>query len=162
MSKMKQLHLRDTFKPLHWKEMTSKQKASMLESHVFLKEKRDGTIKGHKAAGGNKQRDFMSKEDVSSPTAATEAVLLSCITDAEEGRDVAAIDIPNAFMQTRTEDEKDMAMIRVHGILADMLVDMAPDACRPHVTVDKKGVKHLMLQCLNAAHGAMTASLLHH
>jgi hypothetical protein len=31
---------------------------------------------------------------------ATEAVLLSCIIDAEEGRDAAVIDIPNAFIQT--------------------------------------------------------------
>jgi hypothetical protein len=51
-------------------------------------------------AGGNKQRDYISKEDASSPTVATEAVLLSCIIDAKEGRDVAVIDIPNAFIQT--------------------------------------------------------------
>jgi hypothetical protein len=50
-------------------------------------------------AGGNKQRDYISKEDASSPTIATEAVLLSCIIDAEEGRDVTVIDIPNAFIQ---------------------------------------------------------------
>jgi hypothetical protein len=67
---------------------------------MFLKEKRDGSLKGRTVAGGNKQRDYISKEDASSPTVATEAVLLSCIIDAEEGRDVAVIDIPNAFIQT--------------------------------------------------------------
>jgi hypothetical protein len=72
----------------------------VLESHMFLKEKRDGSLKGRTVAGGNKQRDYISKEDASSPTVATEAVLLSCIIDAEEGRDVAVIDIPNAFIQT--------------------------------------------------------------
>jgi hypothetical protein len=51
-------------------------------------------------AGGNKQRDYISKEDASLPTVATEAVLLSCIIDAKEGRDVTAINIPNAFIQT--------------------------------------------------------------
>jgi hypothetical protein len=50
-------------------------------------------------AGGNKQRDYISKEDASSPTIATEAVLLSCIIDAEDGRDVTVINIPNAFIQ---------------------------------------------------------------
>jgi hypothetical protein len=50
-------------------------------------------------AGGNKQRDYISKEDASSPTIATEAILLSCIIDAEEGRDVTVIDIPNTFIQ---------------------------------------------------------------
>jgi hypothetical protein len=38
---------------------------------------------------------------------ATEAVLLTCIIDAEEGRDVAVVDIPNAFIQTKTEDKAD-------------------------------------------------------
>ena len=105
------------------------ERKSILESHLFLKLKRDGKIKGRAVAGGNKQRDFISKEDASSPTVSTEAVLLSCIIDAEEERDVAAIDIPNAFIQTRVEDEKDMVIIRVRGVLVDMLCKIAPDVC---------------------------------
>jgi hypothetical protein len=80
---------------------------------MFLKQKRDGKIKGRTVAGGNKKRDYISKEDASSPTVTTEAVLLSCITDADEGRDVAVVDIPNAFVQTRVENEKDMAFIKI-------------------------------------------------
>ena len=161
-SEMKQLHFRDTFKPLHWQEMTPTQKGSVLESHMFLKEKRDGKIKGRTVAGGNKQRDFISKEDASSPTVATESVLLTCIVDAEEGRDVAVVDIPNAFIQTRIEDEKDMAIIRIRGVLVDMLLEIAPDVYKPFVTTDKKGVKQLIVQCLNAIYGTMVASLLYY
>ena len=51
------------------------------------------------------------------------------------------IDIPNAFIQTRIEDEKDMAIIKIRGILVDILVDLAPDVYREFVTTDKKGVK---------------------
>jgi hypothetical protein len=65
---------------------------------MFLKEKRDGKTKGRTVAGGNKWRGYISKEDSSSPTVAIESVLLTCIIDAEEGRDVAVIDIPNAFV----------------------------------------------------------------
>ena len=79
-SEMKQLHLRDTFKPMHWKELDETQRKTVLESHMFLKQKRDGTIKGRTVAGGNKQRDYISKEESSSPTVATEAVLLSSLT----------------------------------------------------------------------------------
>ena len=129
---------------------------------MFLKQKRDGTIKGRTVAGGNKQRDFISKEDASSPTVATESVLLTCIIDAEEGRDVAIIDIPNAFIQTKVEDEKDQVLIRVRGILADMLVEIAPDVYGPYVSTDKKGNKTLILQCLNAIYGTMVASLLYY
>ena len=51
---------------------------------MFLKLKRDGKIKGQTVAGGNIQRNFISKEEASSPTVATEAVLLSCVIDSEE------------------------------------------------------------------------------
>jgi hypothetical protein len=70
-SEMKQLHFRNTFKPMHWKELIDTQRQMVLESHMFLKEKRDGKIKGRNVAGGNKQRDYISKEDASSPTVAT-------------------------------------------------------------------------------------------
>ena len=81
-------------------------------------------------AGGNKQRGYIPKEDVSSPTVASESVLMSCIIDAKEGRDVAVIDIPNAFIQTLVEDEKDMAIIKIRVILVDILIDLAPDVYR--------------------------------
>jgi hypothetical protein len=112
-SEMKQLHLRKTFKPKHWRELSKAQRQTVMESHMFLKLKRDGNIKGRTVAGGNKQRDYISKEDASSPTVAPESVLLSCIIDAEEHRDVAIVDIPNAFAQTRMENEKDMAFIKI-------------------------------------------------
>ena len=51
------------------------------------------------------------------------------------------IDNPNAFIQTRVEDEKDMAIIKIRGVLVDILVKLAPDVYREFVTTDKKGVK---------------------
>ena len=156
-SEMKQLHFRDTFKPMHWKDMTHAQKQTILESHMFLKEKRDGKIKGRTVAGGNKQRDFISKEDASSPTVSTESVLLTCIVDAEEGRDVAVIDIPNAFIQTRIECPEDMAIIKIRGILVDMLVEIAPTVYQPFVSTDRKGMKQLIVQCQNAIYGTTVA-----
>jgi hypothetical protein len=85
-------------------------------------------------AGGNKQRDYISKEDASSPTVATEAVLLLCIINAMEGRDVAVINIPNAFIQMRVEDEGDMAIITIRGVLMDILVQIAPDVYKSYCT----------------------------
>jgi hypothetical protein len=111
----------------------------VLESHMFLKEKRDGSLKGRTVAGGNKQRDCISKEDASSPTIATEAILLSCIIDAKEEGDVTVIDIPSAFIQTRVEDEEDMAIIKIRGVLVDILVQIAPDIYKSYVMTDKKG-----------------------
>ena len=73
--KMKQLHWRNSYKPMHWHKLTKKQKEQVLESHIFVEEKRDGTIKAHKVIGGNKQRDYITKEDVSSPMVTAEAVM---------------------------------------------------------------------------------------
>ena len=90
----------------------------------------------------------------------TEAVLLSSTIDAEERRDVAVVDVPNAFIQTRVEDEKDMAIIRVRGLLVDILLELAPEFYSEYVTVDRKGNKQLILQCQNTIYGTMVASLL--
>ena len=60
-AEMKQLHMRDTFIPKHYKDLDVVQRKSILESHMFLKEKKNGDIKGKTVAGGNKQRDFIFK-----------------------------------------------------------------------------------------------------
>ena len=49
-AEMKQLHWRNTFKPVHWIELTAKQKETILESHIFLTKKRTGEIKGRTVA----------------------------------------------------------------------------------------------------------------
>jgi hypothetical protein len=121
---------------------------------MFLKQEREGKIKGRIVTGGNNQQDYISKEDASSPTVDMESVVLSCIIDAEEERDVAVVDIPNAFVQTRVENKKDMALINIRGIIVDILVEIAPDVYKSYVTKDKKGSKQLLLQCQNALYGS--------
>ena len=50
----------------------------------------------------------MTKEEAISPAAFTESIILTSIVDAKERRDVATVDIPNAFAQTViTDAEKD-------------------------------------------------------
>ena len=88
-------------------------------------------------------------------------VLLSCVINAQEHQDVATIDIPNAFIQTRVEKIKDMATIIVRGTLVDVLVDIAPDIYGPYVSTDKRGVKTLIIRCHNAIYGTMVTSLLY-
>jgi hypothetical protein len=77
----------------------------------------------------------------------------------KKARDVAVIDIPNAFSQMRVEEEEDMAIIKFHGILVDIIVQIAPDF---YVTTDYKGMKQLLVKCQNALYGTMVASLLYY
>lgn len=76
-----------------------------------------------------------------------------------EGRDVATVDIPNAFIQTRLFDEAEMAIIRIRGVLVDMLIDIAPVTYKPFVTINNKGEKVVIVRCHNAIYGTMVASL---
>jgi hypothetical protein len=102
------------------------------------------------------------KEDASSPTVSSEAVMLTCIVDANENREVAFVDIPNAFVQTVVEDEKDRAFICIQDPLVNIMVSIAPDVYGPYVAVGKKGKKQLLVQCLTAFYGTMVALLLYY
>jgi hypothetical protein len=71
------------------------------------------------------------------------------------------IDILNTFVQTRVEDKKDMAIIKLRGVLLDILVKLAPNVYKLYATMDKKGVKQLLVQCQNALYGSkLTKSLM--
>ena len=61
----KQLHWRKSFQPVHYKKLSPEQRKQILESHIFVVKKKCGTLKARKVAGGNKQQDYVSKEDAS-------------------------------------------------------------------------------------------------
>jgi len=58
---------------------------------LFLKEKRDGTIKARGCVDGKPQRIYTNKEDVISPTISIEAMMLSCTIDAKENRFIIVV-----------------------------------------------------------------------
>ena len=75
----------------------------VLESHILVTKKKDGLVKGRHVAGGNKQRDFIMKEDASSPTVATESVLLSATIDAIKiGRCVLSTSLTHLYKHAWT------------------------------------------------------------
>ena len=121
-TELEKLHNRDTFKPVNHRSISKKEYEKVLESHLFLKQKCDESIKGRMVAGGNKQRGTIDREDAASPTAALESVLMTSTIDAAEERDVAVINIPNAFIQTRIKNDEDKVVLRLRGQLADLLM----------------------------------------
>ena len=90
-------------------------------------------------AGGNKQRGHIDKSNATSPTAELESVIRTSTTDVKEGRDVAIIDIPNAFVTTGIEDKKDIVIVRLRGKLAELMVATAPEIYKKCVSVNLKG-----------------------
>ena len=114
--------------------------------------------------GGNKQHDYITKKDVSSPNVTAKAVMLTCIINAQEDRDVAMVDIPNKFVQTvkSKEDAEHHVTVCIRGQLVDVLVSIAPDVYGQYVSTTKTGQNVLIVECLNAVYGAMMAALLYY
>ena len=110
-NELSQLNIRDTFRPINPKSLSKSNYDKVLESHLLLKQKCDQKIKGRMVAGGNKQRNHIDKIDAKLITAALESIIITATIDAKEGRDVAIVDIPNAFVTTHIESEDDIAAI---------------------------------------------------
>ncbi len=66
-------------------ELTTEQQAKILQSHMFIGQKWTGETKARMVAGGNTQRGHVTKEESSSLTVFTEAVLLTSIANAPKG-----------------------------------------------------------------------------
>ena len=152
--------MQDTFRPINSKTLSKTEYDKVLESNMFLKQKQYQSIKGRMVACGNKQRRHIDKTDATSPTAALESVLLTSTIDAKEGRDVAIIDIPNAFVTTRIENKKDIVIITLRGKLAKLMVATDQELYKKYVSVHRKGKLVLYFEALNALYGIMKAALL--
>jgi hypothetical protein len=101
---------------------------------MFLKEKRNGVIKGRRCADGQNQREYTAKEEASLPTVTIESVMLSYTIDAKENRDVGIVDIPNAFMHV---DMDHTVHMKLEGKMAELLVKIDPKMySRPYVLME--------------------------
>ena len=97
---------------------------------MFIKEKRDGTIKARGCAEGRSQQEYTDKADTSSRTVSLEAMLLTCATDAKEGRYVAVTNISGAFLHADMEDDVHMLL---EGTIAKLIVKLEPCLYRKFV-----------------------------
>jgi hypothetical protein len=136
LKELQQLHDRDAIEPQDPDSLTEDEKREALPYLMFLKQKRNGTVKGRGCADGRRQRLHTTKEEASSPTVATESVFLSCATDAMEERDVGTVDIPNAFLQA---DMDGIVYMRLEGTMAELLVRIDPDLYEPCIRRTRTG-----------------------
>eukprot|EP00957_Ditylum_brightwellii_P121850 9292240-Ditylum_brightwellii.AAC.1 len=104
LSELKQLHDRMVLDPKEPEKLTREEKKMSLQYLMFLTKKRCGRIKDCGCADGRKHCSYIPKDDASAPTFAIESLMLSCLIVAKEGRDVATVDIPGAFMQADMDE----------------------------------------------------------
>jgi hypothetical protein len=156
LKELKQLHDRKVLEPKVPTELTRDQKRKALKYLMFLKKKRCGMVKGRGCADDRKQHEHTTKNETSSPTVATESLMLSCIIDAKERQDVATADIPGAFMQADSEGEVHMKM---EGTMAELLVKLDPKLYRRRVQMQHgKSVMYVKLK--KALYGTLQAALI--
>lgn len=155
-AEMVQLHLREVMTPKSGPALTEKNKRDALSYLMFLKEKRDGSIKGRGCADGRKQRGSLSKADISSPTISTEGLFLIVTIAAKEKRDVAIIDIPGAFLQTDLDEA--CVHIKLQGRMAELLAMIDPVLYRRHIIIER-GRPVLYAELKKALYGMLQSAL---
>jgi hypothetical protein len=87
----------------------------------------------------------------------SEAIFIQSTIFAHEGRDIATCDIPGAFLQA---DNPDYVLMRLDGILAELMVQVAPSHYRKYLTTNAKGKTVLYVQLEKAVYGMMKSALL--
>ena len=122
---------------------------------MFLKQKRCGKIKGRGCADGRKQRLYKSKEDTTSPTITTEALFLTCLTDAIENRYVVTCDVPGVFMHS---DIDELVHLKLEGEIAELLVKVDPSYAE--FVSKEKGKTVIYTELSKALYGTLQAALL--
>jgi Reverse transcriptase (RNA-dependent DNA polymerase) len=103
----------------------------------------------------------MNRDEVSSPTVNTESTLLTAVVEAEEERDIATCDMPNAFIQTHVE-EKDpqgnKTIMKIRGVLIHILCDIDP-IYQDYVKIENQQ-KMLYVHVTKAIYGLLESAML--
>jgi hypothetical protein len=157
MKELRQFHVLRCFSPKDPKTLSRDDRRKALSSLMFLTEKRSGEVKARGCADGSKQRDHIAKEEATAPTVTSDAIFIQSTIFAHEDRDIATCDIPGAFLQV---DNPDYVLMRLDGILAELMVTIAPNIYRKYITTTAKGKPVLYVQLEKALYGMMKSALL--
>ena len=110
-TELDQLHRRLCFAPISVAELTKDEKRKAQYAIMLLTEKRSGEIKGRAVYNGKSTRNWLTKEDTTSPTTTQEGLMITTVIDATEERDQMSNDVPNAFIQA--EIPADLSLIHI-------------------------------------------------
>lgn len=100
-------------------------------------------MKGRTCADGRaQQRSLYEKAQTTSPTVSNNALVISIIKDACEGRDVGVSDIAGAYLKA---DMDDFVVMKVTGEAVRILCEMNP-AHKENVTIEN-GIETLFAIC---------------
>jgi len=121
MKEVSQLHEKHVWTSIKYDSIVNK--AKIIRSLIFLKRKRDGSLKARLVADGRMQ-DRDNGQDVSSPTVSTESLFLLAAVFAAESRRVITVDIEGAFLHGVMTN---VIYMEISGQCVDVLIYMYGD-----------------------------------
>jgi hypothetical protein len=130
----------NTIKGVVWDDLSKVQRLKSIRSMLFFKEKflPDGTfdkLKARLVAGGHQQdRSVYTQDQTSSPTVATEVVMMVAAIAAKERRHILTCDIGSAFLKGTFNEDSTPIFMRLDKDVADVLCDLDKSfiKCRRH------------------------------
>ena len=155
MNEFAQLEALDVYEAVNARFLTRAQRRAALRAMNLIKEKRCGKIKGRTVANGRSQRSLYDKSETASPTLAKDALMLSILIDAYEGRDVATADIAGAYLKVFM---KDFVLMRFSGETVRILCELNPKH-KPFVVIEN-GEQVLYVRLIKAIYGCIKSALL--
>ena len=119
---LKNSHDKRIFKAVRASELT-------LLAINLIKEKRDGVLKSRTAADGRKQRQWHTREQVTSPTISNNSLmaLLNVF------REIISLDVEGAYLLA---DQNNYALVKFSGESVNILCDV-DDSSREFVTIER-------------------------
>ena len=100
---------------------------------MFLKEKRDGSIKGRGVPDGRKKWEKIEPKDATSSKISTEAVMLIETIRLLEGRNVAIVDTPGAYLNADMNEEVHVVF---RGTLSELMVAEDLELYQPFISYE--------------------------
>ena len=136
-------------------QITLEIKAKALGYLMFLKKKRNGMIKGRGCANGRPQRIYKTQAETSSPIASIESIFITSVMNAREGRDLAYVEVPGTFLQTKASDG---TYIKLQGAAVQALLQINPKWEEYVVYVGTNRTPTIYIEALKVLYGTVDAS----
>jgi len=143
---VKQLLERKSWYGVHLSNIPEAERKRIIPCKMFVKEKFTASgafdkIKSRLVAGGHRQDARLYKDKASAPTVSTCCVFAIATLAHVEGRAVATVDVPGAYLNACMPDDTRVRM-RLNSFLTDVVVQLDP-SYSDYVGTDVKSVVEL-------------------
>ena len=133
------------------------QRTKVLRAITLLTQKRTGIIKGRTVADGSTQREYIDKNEATSPALSNEALVISVAIDAYEKRFVATTDVEGAYLNAFMDD---LVYMVYEGDMVKYLVESNPTKYQDYIHTNKSGKKLLYVKVNKALYGCVKSAQL--